>query len=130
MKKITVAVAMLSFAVLAQTPAEDKNLEELKARIAPVGQVYLAGSEPVAAKPTGPRTGEQIYQGACFACHATGALDAPKKGDAAAWEPRLKQGMPTLVKHVTEGFNAMPPRGICMDCTAEDYQAVIEWMSK
>ena len=44
MKKITVAVAMLSFAVLAQTPAEDKNLEELKARIAPVGQVYLAGS--------------------------------------------------------------------------------------
>ena len=46
------------------------------------------------------------------------------------WAPRLQQGMPTMIKHVTEGFNAMPPRGICMDCTAEDYQAVIEWMSK
>ena len=55
---------------------------------------------------------------------------APKKGDAAAWEPRLKQGMDTLVQHVTNGFNAMPPRGMCMDCTAEDYKATIEWMSK
>jgi hypothetical protein len=23
------------------------------------------------------------------------------------------------------GFQAMPPRGLCMDCSAEDYQAII-----
>ncbi len=130
MKKITVAVAMLmSFAVLAQTPAEDKSLEELKARIAPVGQVYLAGSEPVAAKPAGPRTGEQVYQGACFACHATGALDAPKKGDAAAWKPRLAQGMETLHKHAIDGIRAMPPRGTCGDCSDDDILNAIKFMT-
>lgn len=129
MKKITVAVAMLSFAVLAQTPAEDKSQEELKARIAPVGQVYLAGSEPVAAKPAGPRTGEQVYQGACFACHATGALDAPKKGDAAAWKPRLAQGMETLHKHAIEGIRSMPPRGTCGDCSDDDILNAIKFMT-
>ncbi len=55
---------------------------------------------------------------------------APKKGDAETWKPRLAQGKDVLVKHVTEGFNAMPARGLCMDCTAEDYAAVIDWMSK
>lgn len=129
MKKITVAVAMLSFAVLAQTPAEDKSLEELKARIAPVGQVYLAGSEPVAAKPAGPRTGEQVYQGACFACHATGALDAPKKGDAAAWKPRLAQGLETLHKHALEGIRSMPPRGTCGDCSDDEILNAIKFMT-
>jgi cytochrome c5 len=24
----------------------------------------------------------------------------------------------------------MPPRGLCMDCSAEDYQAIIQWMSE
>jgi cytochrome c5 len=128
MKKITVAVAMLSFAVLAQTPAEDKSLEELKARIAPVGQVYLAGSEPVAAKPAGPRTGEQVYQGACFACHGTGAMDAPKKGDA-AWKPRLAQGLETLHKHAIEGIRNMPPRGTCGDCSDDEILDAIKFMT-
>ena len=73
---------------------------------------------------------EAVYNKSCGMCHNGQLPQAPKKGDAAAWEPRLKQGMPTLVKHVTDGFNAMPPRGLCMDCTAEDYEAVIAYMSK
>lgn len=73
---------------------------------------------------------EAVYNKSCGMCHNGQLPQAPKMGDAAAWEPRLKQGMPTLVKHVTEGFNAMPPRGLCMDCTAEDYEAVITYMSK
>ncbi|MGE8191108.1 c-type cytochrome, partial [Pseudomonas sp. NPDC086278] len=47
-----------------------------------------------------------------------------------AWTPRLAKGMETLVQHVTQGFKAMPPRGLCMDCSAEDYQAIIHWMSE
>ncbi|MBB6340783.1 cytochrome c5 [Pseudomonas fluvialis] len=73
---------------------------------------------------------EAVFNRACGVCHNGQLPMAPKKGDAAAWEPRLKQGMDTLVQHVTNGFNAMPPRGMCMDCTAEDYKATIEWMSK
>lgn len=73
---------------------------------------------------------EAVFNRSCGVCHNGQLPMAPKKGDAAAWEPRLKQGMDTLVQHVTNGFNAMPPRGMCMDCSAEDYKATIEWMSK
>ena len=73
---------------------------------------------------------EAVFNRSCGVCHNGQLPMAPKKGDAVAWEPRLKQGMDTLVQHVTNGFNAMPPRGMCMDCTAEDYKATIEWMSK
>jgi len=73
---------------------------------------------------------EAVFNRSCGVCHNGQLPMAPKKGDAAAWEPRLKQGMDTLVQHVTNGLNAMPPKGMCMDCTAEDYKATIEWMSK
>ncbi|OPA83126.1 cytochrome C [Pseudomonas fluorescens] len=29
---------------------------------------------------------------------------------------------------VAQGFKAMPPRGLCMDCSTEDYQAIIGLM--
>ena len=73
---------------------------------------------------------EAVFNRACQMCHNGQLPMAPKKGDIEAWKPRLAQGNEVLVKHVTEGFNAMPPRGLCMDCTAEDYKAVIEYMSK
>ncbi len=73
---------------------------------------------------------EAVFTRACGMCHNGQLPTAPKKGDAAAWKPRLEKGDATLVEHVTNGFNAMPPRGLCMDCTAEDYTAVIHWMSK
>jgi cytochrome c5 len=73
---------------------------------------------------------EAVFNRACTMCHSGQLPMAPKKGDQAAWKPRLEQGTDVLVKHVTEGFNAMPARGLCMDCSAEDYKAVIAWMSK
>jgi cytochrome c5 len=69
------------------------------------------------------------YNKACVACHGTGVMGAPKKGDKAAWAPRLKQGVPTLVGHVKNGFKAMPPKGLCADCTDADYTALIKYMS-
>jgi cytochrome c5 len=73
---------------------------------------------------------EAVYARACGACHNGQLPTAPQKGDKAAWEPRLAKGMDVLVQSVTNGLNAMPPRGLCMDCTAEDYQAVIQWMTE
>ncbi|QLC72989.1 cytochrome c5 family protein [Pseudomonas sp. LPB0260] len=73
---------------------------------------------------------EAVYARACAACHNGQLPMAPKRGDKAAWEPRLAKGMDVLVQNVTNGLNAMPPRGLCMDCTAEDYQAVIELMAE
>lgn len=73
---------------------------------------------------------EDKYNQSCKFCHDTGAAGAPKKGDAAAWKPRLEKGMDTLVKHVREGFNAMPPMGMCNDCTDDQFRAMIEYMTK
>ncbi|MDP2243103.1 cytochrome c5 family protein [Pseudomonas sp.] len=73
---------------------------------------------------------EAVYARACAACHNGQLPMSPQKGDKVAWEPRLAKGMDVLVQNVTNGLNAMPPRGLCMDCTAEDYQAVIQWMSE
>jgi cytochrome c5 len=73
---------------------------------------------------------EAVYARACGVCHNGAIPTSPKRGDKAAWEPRLAKGMDALVLSVTNGLNAMPPRGLCMDCTAEDYQAVIKLMTE
>ena len=70
------------------------------------------------------------YKQTCFACHGTGAAGAPKTGDKATWEPRLAQGMDTLLTSVKSGKNAMPPGGLCMDCSDDDYTALINFMAK
>ena len=75
-------------------------------------------------------TVEERYNASCVFCHASGAAGAPKTGDEAAWAPRLEKGMETLVKHTREGFNAMPPRGMCGDCSDDEYRALIEYMTK
>jgi cytochrome c5 len=73
---------------------------------------------------------EAKYNKACVACHGTGAAGAPKKGDKAAWAPRLKQGEAVLLKNVKNGIRAMPAKGLCMDCTDADFKALIQYMSK
>lgn len=73
---------------------------------------------------------QAVYAKACSACHDGQLPMAPKRGDKAAWTPRLAKGMDTLVRSVTHGLNAMPPGGLCMNCSTEDYQAVIELMSE
>jgi len=70
------------------------------------------------------------YAKSCGVCHANGAANAPKTGDAAAWEPRMAKGMDALVQSVETGLNAMPPKGMCFDCSADDYKALIEYMAK
>ncbi|MDJ0877591.1 MAG: c-type cytochrome [Halieaceae bacterium] len=73
---------------------------------------------------------EELYVKSCAVCHAAGAAGAPKTGDVAQWEPRLAKGMDTLVTNVQTGLNAMPPKGMCFNCSPEDYKALIEYMAK
>ncbi|WP_416232036.1 c-type cytochrome [Psychrobacter sp. bablab_jr014] len=73
----------------------------------------------------------KIYQDSCAACHDTGALNAPKKGDTATWQ-KLKndKGMPALIKAVKGGMIQMPAGGLCGTCSDDDYRQLIEYMSK
>jgi cytochrome c5 len=66
--------------------------------------------------------GEQIYSHFCSNCHAQKpliALGAPRFEEEVDWTSRLKQGVDVLLEHTEEGFNAMPPRGGCFECTDE-----------
>lgn len=70
------------------------------------------------------------YNQSCIACHASGAAGAPKTHDVAAWKPRLEKGMAKLLENTKKGINAMPPKGMCMDCSDAEYEALITFMSQ
>ena len=78
--------------------------------------------------PASPQLAE-IYQRSCRNCHIVHDSGAPMAGDAAAWKPRLAQGMDTLTQHALQGFKNMPARGLCPDCTEADFRALIAFMS-
>lgn len=82
---------------------------------------------PAAAQPAA-SAGEQLVKQTCSACHATGAAGAPKIGDKAAWAPRIKQGIDTLVAHALQGKGAMPPRGTAMNASDAEIRAAVEYM--
>jgi cytochrome c5 len=74
--------------------------------------------------------GQAIVEKACQACHAAGVANAPKIGDKAAWDARKAKGIDALISSVKNGLNAMPPGGMCTDCSDDDYKAAIAHMSK
>ncbi|WP_193165218.1 c-type cytochrome [Microbulbifer hainanensis] len=94
-----------------------------------VGKV--PGVEGAAAETAAPSTDEtrQTYWRTCHSCHGSGVGGAPKAGDALAWAPRLDKGMDTLLDHAINGYRAMPPRGLCYDCSEADFAALIQLMS-
>lgn len=74
---------------------------------------------------------EDRYNRTCAVCHASGAAGAPRTGDVDAWNKRLEEkGMETLVANAKNGIKAMPPKGMCFDCSDEDFKALIELMAK
>ena len=75
--------------------------------------------------------GAVIYQNLCSACHQTGAGGAPLP-TAAAWAPRVAQGMEVLVKHAIEGYagsaGVMPARGGNPALNDEQVKATVTYM--
>ena len=129
---LTVAISLVSTSSFAQGQSE----AEIAARIAPIGDVYLQGDiatteqSTAASEPTGPRSGETIYNTYCMACHATGAAGAPIKGNAEAWNARIAQGQDTLLQHAINGLNAMPPMGTCSNCSDEEMASAVAFLTK
>ncbi len=64
-----------------------------------------------AAAPGTDRSGKEIVETVCAACHATGANGAPKIGDKQAWSKRASQGLSSLTRHALEGIRKMPTHG-------------------
>src|SRR5690242_19577461 len=83
-----IVISMLaSLAFRSVDPSASAFSEEAVARrIKPVAEVAVSAA-PAA---PGQRSGQDIVQAVCSACHATGAFNAPKIGDKNAWGPLIK----------------------------------------
>jgi cytochrome c5 len=107
---IAVIVLLVSFVDLgdrAGAGSDAMTPEAVALRIQPVGQVEVRD----ASKHALVHTGEQVFQAQCSACHAVGALGAPKFGDAAAWAPRIAKGYEALLSSALKGKGNMTAQG-------------------
>lgn len=135
MKKL--AVSLLAMVFVSVAHAAEKGAEHapetMEERLAPVGELCMAGDACAAAvvelaAAGGARSGDAVYSTKCATCHATGAAGAPKLGDAAAWGPRAEKGKDTLYTHAIGGFNGMPAKGLCFDCSDDEIKAAVDYM--
>ena len=42
----------------------------------------------------------------------------------------MEKGMEAVMANVITGLTAMPPRGLCFDCSDDDLLALVEYMVK
>jgi cytochrome c5 len=126
---------------ITEDPAVIAAIDE---RIKPIGRVLLLGDAELAAaaaaavKAPTPvatvMTGPQVYNAACIACHQPGVTTgAPTIGNAAAWAPRIAQGIDTLYMHALGGFTGptgtfMPPKGGRVDLSDDEIKAAVDYL--
>lgn len=103
---------------------EAKPAEPVAATAAPATNVVATNAAPVAGK-----SGEEVYKAVCSMCHAAGLMNAPKFGDKAQWEPRIKQGQATLVTNATKGIRMMPAKGGNADLTDAEVARAVAYMA-
>ena len=128
-------VSLLAIVLLASKgfAMSDEKKAEIAERIKPVGSVCLEGDDSCAgavavSASAEPRSGDAIFNASCTGCHSTGAAGAPKIGDAGAWATRKGKGMDTLYSNAINGFNGMPPKGLCMDCSDDEIKATVDYI--
>ena len=123
--------------------SETEYRRQVAERLAPPTRVAIAGRDNTAlsiiptsgAKPSGaavvmPKTGTEVYDQVCVACHGQGIGGAPRAGDAAVWSARVAKGKDTLYTHAIEGFKGeagiMPPKGGRTDLPDDLIRAAVD----
>ena len=134
LKTTLIALALTIAGSTAAWALSDKQRAAIEARIAPVGEVCLLGDSScggaVAVANAAPRSGEEVYNSACIACHSSGAGGAPIVGDIAAWQPRIAVGMAALYDSGVNGVpgTSMMAKGGCMSCSDAEIDAAVDYM--
>ncbi|SHH50593.1 c-type cytochrome [Pollutimonas bauzanensis] len=87
--------------------SDAQSPEAIASRIKPVAGFSLVDANA----PKVMKTGQQVFDSTCTACHTAGVAGAPKIGDTAAWAPFIKAGYEDLIKNAIHGIKGMPPKG-------------------
>lgn len=126
-------VAMILALGATAEPTEQQRAA-IEERLTPIGEVCLQGDSDcggaAVAASSGPRSGEDVYNAACMACHTTGAGGAPMLGDVVAWADRIAKGTDALY---ASGVNGVPGTGMiakggCMACSDEEINGAVDYM--
>ena len=113
----------------APAPVAVGAASEADAAAEPVAPAPVPAAEPVQlAQADDDFDLQGTYQMFCFACHSTGLSGAPRPGDAEAWAPRMEKGRDEIVAIMNRGLNAMPPKGLCMNCTDDQLWELSQYM--
>ena len=116
-----------------------ESAESIAKRIAPTGQLKTFDpNEPApvvavaAVASDKPKSGEEVYNGGCNACHGAGIAGSPKHADKAAWSARIAQGAATLYDHAIKGYQGkagvMPAKGGNPALSDGDVKAGVDFM--
>jgi len=76
------------------------------------------------------KSGQQVYEGVCQACHGNGVAGAPKFNDALAWKPLTEEGQPELTAHAWVGVRAMPQKGGNPDLKLAEFSRAVAYMAR
>lgn len=121
-----------TFLVLISSLTANASVEEAIAeRIKAVGDVCIEGQEcakSLTVAASGPKSGEDVYNTYCKACHDTGAAGAPKFRLQGDWTERLANGLDTVYANAINGKGAMPPRGTCGNCSDDEINSAVDHM--
>jgi cytochrome c5 len=100
-------------------------------RILAVAWLAALATAPLAAIGAGGQPGRAVYESVCRGCHAAEnvMVSSPKAGDTTEWARRLQKSRDLLIRNAIEGFNAMPPKGGCSECTLEEIGVAIDFMA-
>lgn len=107
---IGIIVLLVNFVAEGTKPSAGSGglgAEAVAARLQPLGHVEIRDASDVGSM----KTGEQVFQAVCSACHTSGAAGAPKVGDTAAWAPRIETGYDALLNSALHGKGAMGAQG-------------------
>jgi cytochrome c5 len=93
---------------------------------ASVTALLVAAAVPAFAQP---KSGQQVYELACAACHASGELGAPKFGDAKAWKKLIAEGQAQISREAIKGVRKMPAKGGRPDLSDLEVKRAVVYMA-
>ena len=119
-------ITLISFLVMSDSYEDEvrKRLGLLKN----IPVVSMPGMDDSQASSSDGRTGEAVYNQGCAACHTAGLAGAPMLGNAAQWTDRTTKGLELLTSNAYSGYNAMPAKGMCMDCSETEIERSVQYM--
>lgn len=103
---------------------------ERRGKMALVGAVAWVACllAPAAVAQGAERSGKQVVDASCIACHGSGANGAPRIGDKAAWSKRASQGLTSLTATALQGIRGMPAHGGNPNLTDLEIERAITYM--